>query len=918
MCNYWERRLLFVVIFAVFIVVFMPSLGISDAIIRTGIIQLKPLEFWEKNDAPKGFYIDLIEEIARLEDWNIKYVKGSWDEVLTGLEQNNVDLMTVIGITAERERIADFSKQSALTVWGQIFIGKDSKIASILDLQNKKIAIMTRDINAINFKQTIAAFNVNCQFIEVENHDKVFDLVSKNSVDAGVAPNVFGYQHAHQYELKSTSIIFSPFPIHFAVRKNKNAYILERIDYYLQNWKKEDDSFYHRRIAHYFWGNQFAKQAIPFWLQLALLGVVVCSFLLFAWNRQLKFQVQNKSEELRTTEISFQGIFQNVFQFIWLLDQNGNLIDANKMALDFAQVEKSKITNQQFILSPWMARRDSKSQKEMAAAIDSAMVGIFQHFETYILSPEDLHTHVDFSLKPVTDQRGTVVLLIAEGRDISLQRKREMELTRFGTAFENTVEGVVITNSQGIIEYMNPAYVNQISYDQSETVGSLFSLLDEKKKDVKLVRNIRRIIESGLVWRGMVTSEFESGKTVSEDITISPIVDGEQKNIGFVSQQRDVTSRRRLEERLKQSEKMESLGNLAGGIAHDFNNILSAIILCTELAIMNAPKGGEIEENLNEVLRAGERASELVKQILTLSHRSEMIRSEVDIQSLLQEVVSLIRPTLAENIELATKIDQNCSLVLANSIQLHQVIMNLIINAKLALEGQGGKIFVSLEEIEGKIVITISDNGVGIKPENIERIFEPYFTTRDKNKGTGLGLAVVHGIVVEHGGTIQVKSKVGVGTEFTIHLLSKTPHLGAKDQIDMTPFRGTEHILIVDDEEINCLSMKKSFEYLGYQVTASQDSAKCLQEFILTPEKWDLVITDMIMPQLTGEHLARQMLVVNPNLPIILYTGFSSRLSESEALKIGILKYIKKPAKQFELAKVVRELLDLTKNKKQN
>ena len=386
----------------------------------------------------------------------------------------------------------------------------------------------------------------------------------------------------------------------------------------------------------------------------------------------------------------------------------------------------------------------------------------------------------------------------------------------------------------------------------------------------------------------------------------------------------DITERKELEHRLQQSQKLESIGNLAGGIAHDFNNILSSIIGFTELALDDAVKGTPQEENLQEVFTAGKRARDLVKQILAFARQSDEERKPIRMDSVAKEVLMLIRSTIPATIEI--KEDLDCqSLIMGNPSQVHQLYMNLCTNAAQAMEDIGGILEIALKDMEineqsklplselkpgSYIRLTVSDTGPGISADIIGHIFEPYFTTKGIGKGTGMGLALVHGIAESYGGKITVESELGTGTVFSIYL----PITKKREDYQLytkksLPF-GTERILFVDDELPIAKMGSRILERLGYQVTIRTSSIEALELFRTKSDDFDLVITDMTMPNMTGDELAIQLIAFRSDIPIILCTGYSIKITEKEAAKIGIKAFAYKPVVTADLAKIVRQVLD--------
>ena len=380
------------------------------------------------------------------------------------------------------------------------------------------------------------------------------------------------------------------------------------------------------------------------------------------------------------------------------------------------------------------------------------------------------------------------------------------------------------------------------------------------------------------------------------------------------------------EKQLQQVMKLQAIGTLAGGIAHDFNNILFPIVGYTELTLDDVAEGSQARQNLKEVLRAANRARELVQQILTFSRQNGQERKPLEVQPLIKEALKLLRATIPSSVEISSSIDNECGRINGDATQIHQVIMNLCTNAFHAVQDNGGKIEISLKEIHlsydqsrqrvgikvgPHLELVVKDNGHGMLPEVMERIFEPYYTTKEQGKGTGLGLSVTHGIVKNHGGDISVRSRPGEGAVFTIYLpVIEDLDIEAEPAAAAIKKTGNERILLIDDEDQIMELEQRILEGLGYKVTTKTDSAEALEEFSAAPERFDLIITDMTMPKITGDLLARKMLDINPRIPVILCTGFNETIDEKKALAMGIDKFVMKPIDKDELAATVRNVLD--------
>ena len=409
-------------------------------------------------------------------------------------------------------------------------------------------------------------------------------------------------------------------------------------------------------------------------------------------------------------------------------------------------------------------------------------------------------------------------------------------------------------------------------------------------------------------------------------VTSSPIFDERDEFTHIIHIAKDITEHKKMERELFQAHKMEAIGTLAGGIAHDFNNILAPIYGYVELAMIKASQYPEISKDLEEVRKAAERAKEMVQQILTFSKQDSGELSPTQVHLIINEALNLLRGSIPATIEIRHGIDQNCGNVLANPTKIHQVLLNLCTNAYHAMRDTGGILGVSLAPIElsvkdyvnkfnlkpGKYLhLEVSDTGHGIDRKTQERIFEPYFTTKTEGEGTGMGLSVTHGIVKGLGGSITVYSEPGEGTSFHVYLPVIESSISQMEISSEEPVpHGTERIMVIDDEEIIRNMETDLLVGLGYNVESFANPLDALECFIKQPDKFDLLITDMTMPGMTGDKLAQKIMAVRPNMLMILCTGFSDLINEKIAKAKGFNEYITKPFFLDSFGRKVRNVLD--------
>lgn len=537
---------------------------------------------------------------------------------------------------------------------------------------------------------------------------------------------------------------------------------------------------------------------------------------------------------------------------------------------------------------------------------------------------------------PLRYHEGQVEEIFAIVRDITALRESENALAVSEAKYKTIVEAIddaIITGSlDGTIISWNKGAEKIFGYSEKEALGRHITLIVPENLKEEQMEIEQKTIASGYQGKYEVMRLHKEGHLIPVEVSTNAVIDHDGRVTALTGILRDISYRKRAEEERKkieaqlfQAQKMEAVGTLAGGVAHDFNNILGIILGNVELALSDTNKGSLAHERLSESRTACLRAKEVIRQILNISRKQETEFEPVVMNDIVAESLKLIRASLPTSILLKSNTGALSDVVMANPTQIHQVVLNLCANALYAMEGMEGTLSVTLDRVSfpypyqntppddssrAFVRLSVQDSGKGMSPELQSRIFEPYFTTKEAGKGSGLGLSVVYGIVRNHHGTITVESAPGFGSTFHLYFPIYEKKVAPVPQTESDVPGGDERILFVDDEEMIVELAEIMLSSLGYRVTGVTSASEAFDRFRANPEAFDLVITDMTMPQMTGSRLAKEIMAIQPGIPVIICSGYSAILNETGAIGMGIRKYLNKPFTQSRLARAIREVLD--------
>lgn len=623
---------------------------------------------------------------------------------------------------------------------------------------------------------------------------------------------------------------------------------------------------------------------------------------------------------LHQSEERYRELVENAQDIIYSHDLQGNYTASNKAGEEitgYTLEESLKLNLTQTVAPEYVDKAREMLSRKLAGEEITA-------YELELIAKDGHRVPIEVNTRLVIED-GVPVGVTGIARDITERKRADAELRRLAAAVEETADSVVITDKNGNIQYVNPAFERVSGYTKEEALNQNPRILKSGKTDPSVYKELWETITRGDAWNGHLTNRKKDGTLFEERVTISPVRDASGAIVSYIAVKQDITQQLQLEQQLRQSQRLEAIGQLAGGVAHDFNNLLTAILGYSDLTLAKLEPASPLINNLHEIKKAGERAASLTRQLLAFSRKQVLTLRVLDLNSVIGDINKMLRRLIGEHIELITKFGVDLGAIKADPTQIEQVIMNLVVNARDAMP-DGGTLTIETRnvtfdeeyvlthqpvQIGDYVVLVVSDTGCGMDAETQARIFEPFFTTKGVGKGTGLGLSTIYGIVKQSGGYVWVYSEVGMGTTFKVYLPRVFEE--APDDVpvarEIIPAGGTESILVVEDNvEVRRLILA-TLQAAGYSVIDCGDGREALAIVEECGNQLHLLITDVVMPSMGGRELAEQTKKIAPDARVLFISGYTDDAVVRAGISDQEIAFLEKPFTPVELIKKVGEVM---------
>ncbi|MGD9488786.1 MAG: transporter substrate-binding domain-containing protein [Calditrichaceae bacterium] len=904
----------------------------NHLIIAKGDHNYPPYEYLNDKNQPEGYNIDLIRAVADVMGLNLQLTLGPWSEVKSELEAGQIDMITGMYYTEDRDSLIDFSTPHII-VSHTVFVRKDSPIEQLSDLKDKEVIVQNGDV----MHEFAVKHKISRQLFTVNDHIDALRLLASGQYDAALLTKLAGQYLIHRYKLTNIEAVGPPInPVNycFAVHDG-NPILLAQLNEGLSILKATGkyDGIYQKWFGVYE-RETFFKQLMKYSLYIItpLLAFVI---LVFYWFWLLKKRVAVKTEQLRKelseraraekalqeSEEKYRILVENQSDLVVKVDKDGHFLFVSPSYCKVFGKTEEELLGKKFI--PLVHEDDRESTIK-------AMQELYKPPHTIYVEQramtKDGWRWIGWVDSAILDKEGEVTGIVGVGRDITDRKNVENEMSMLGHAVKSISECVSITDKEDNILFVNDAFLKTYGYRQEELIGKPITII--RSPDDSLAE-ARQILPDTLVggWQGEIINIRKDGTKIPVYLSTSAIKDEHGKPFALIGVARDITERKRLENQLHQSQKMEAIGQLAGGVAHDFNNLLTIIRGYCELLLLKVKDNDSIIKSITQIDDAARRAESLTQQLLALSRKQILQPKILDLNEMIIKTKNILTRLIPENIEVSTNLSHELLYIKSDPGQIEQVIMNLVLNARDAMP-EGGRLTIetkllsldatNVQQYPGfktgtYVSMLVSDTGHGMEKEIQPHIFEPFFTTKGKAKHSGLGLATVYGIVRQSDGHILLDSEAGNGTTFRVYFLKEDKAASNSSDNDKTSgndLDGSETILVVEDEERVRQVICETLRARGYRVLESPDGDQALLVCKRHKEQIDLLLTDVVMPKMNGKELVEKLQPIRPDIRILYMSGYTDDAIVDQGKLNPDTEFIQKPFTPLALARKIRSVLD--------
>lgn len=888
----------------------------AGRVVRINLVDSPPLEYLGEDGVESGFAVDVLRDVAKSEGWQLEWVPSSWPESLERLEAGEIDLLfPMLPSNARRERY-EFSQRSMFTTWGRVFANPDVRIDSIVDLEGKSLAVVERDFYGDEIRNMLTQFGVACEIVELGSKREVLDLVTSGACDAAALEGFVNLHILDEYALEMTPVVFAPSAPHVVALRGQQLDLIAALDNRMGVLLDDEDGPYARSFEEWFGFRERVRfSPVGLWTWVTVVGALIALIIATLIQRM---RINERNSEVIAIGMRNRGILEEMPVMLNAVGEDGLFVVWNKECERVTGYLAKEIIGNPGALE--MLYPDPNYREEVrlrAKELDFE----YHNWERHYVRKDGQLCHLSTSSIsrrfPVAGWKAWGI-----GVDITERKNAEEALRaseeRLRLVTDNVPVLIAQLDNQERFTFCNARIREWFGLECSEVVGvHAREVLGEELWKETAAGTLRA--KSGEQDSFETKWTRHDGKRVDVGVMIVPDMTRSGVAIGFYVLLADITERRnaekarlKLQEQLRHSQKLEAVGELASGVAHDFRNLLTVIAAHTDYVRSEVAEDKLVLRSLDTVEDAVSQASIVTRSLLTFSKKLDTVMVPTDLCHAIEDTAQMIVRTMPSSVDVSVKADcEPRPWIEADPTQIQQVLLNLVLNARDAMPN-GGTLTIQVQPDgarEGRVLLIVSDTGCGMTPEIRERAFEPFFTTKSEERGTGLGLATVHGIVESHGGTVEIESEVGGGTTFSISLPLTERRDEASRKRPRLPSPGGkgEMILLAEKNHQVLQIVAATLKEFGYEVMKARDGHQLMESFEANREQVRLLVLDIDLPKRLGSDVLRELRERGERVPAVLISTNTGSMAEDLLDEDTVL--LPKPFQMTELANEVHELL---------